>query len=54
MTGLKLTEMNFFFQGAREAREKFPDMVKLLEGPLRTVQGAVDEIVEEFFPGIFQ
>ena len=29
-------------------------MVKLLDGPLLTVQGAVDEIVEQFFPGIFQ
>ena len=29
-------------------------LVEVLDGPLRTVQGAVEEIVEEFFPGIFQ
>ena len=33
--------------------EKFR-LVELLDGPLRTVQGSVEEIVEEFFPGIFQ
>ena len=32
--------------------EKFR-LVELLDRPLLTVQGAVDEIVEQFFPGIF-
>ena len=29
-------------------------MVNLLSGPLLTVQDSVEEIVEAFFPGIFQ
>ena len=29
-------------------------LVERLDGPLRTVQGPVDEIVEQFFPGICQ
>ena len=29
-------------------------LVEVLEGSLRTVQGAVEEILEQFFPGIFQ
>ena len=29
-------------------------LVELLDGPLLTVPRAVDEIVEQFFPGIFQ
>ena len=33
--------------------EKFR-LVELLDRPLLTVQGAVDEIVEQFSPGIFQ
>ena len=33
--------------------EKFR-LLSLLSGPLLTVQGSVEEIVEEFFPGIFQ
>ena len=28
--------------------------LELLDGPLRTVQGSVEEIVKAFFPGIFQ
>ena len=33
---------------------KFPRMLSLLSGPLLTAQDAVEEIVGEFFPGIFQ
>ena len=33
--------------------EKFR-LLRLLSGPLLTVQGSVEEIVEQFFPGIFQ
>ena len=33
--------------------EKFR-LSELLKGPLRTVQGSVEEIVKAFFPGIFQ
>ena len=33
--------------------EKFR-LLELLDGPLRTVQGSVEEIVKAFFPGIFQ
>ena len=29
-------------------------LLELLDGPLRTVQGSVEEIVKAFFPGIFQ
>lgn len=33
--------------------EKFR-LVELLDGPLLTVQGSVEEIVKAFLPGIFQ
>ena len=29
-------------------------LLSLLSGPLLTVQGSVEQIVEAFFPGIFQ